>query len=280
MSVIRSFWHGWRVAATLWPVVLLAYLVDTAMAALAAIPPVTQLAGIFGHSSMAPELLGPVSLDWLVETTGTGDGRPFPWLLYLVVPLLYLLLVTFLRGGLLGSLVEDAADFSWPDFFADCARLFWRLLLLTLFYLPGFIALFLIFLLLSLPLAAAESAGLPSAVVTGLRVGLALLLFLLLMAALDYARVSLALEPRRSLWRHAARGFWFSLRRIYLVAPLAIAFALVAALFAAAYPALLWAFPAVNDLWLALLVQQLSMLALNWQRVATLGGEMALYRNR
>jgi len=38
--------------------------------------------------------------------------------------------------------------------------------------------------------------------------------------------------------------------------------------------------PVFNTLWVALLVQQLSMLLLTWQRVATLGGEMALYRSR
>ncbi|HEX2988742.1 MAG TPA: hypothetical protein VHS06_11300, partial [Chloroflexota bacterium] len=98
--MIRSFRHGWRVAALLWPVVLLSYLVDTALAALVAVPPGAQLSGVFGRSTMAPALLGPVSLDWLVEAfSGDGVGY-FPWLLYMLVPLLYLLVGTFLRGGL------------------------------------------------------------------------------------------------------------------------------------------------------------------------------------
>ena len=280
MSVIRSFARGWKVAAALWPVLLLAYLVDTALAAVAAIPPATQLAGVFGHSSMARDFLGPVSMDWLVEVPGTLDVTLFPWPLYLLVPLLYLLLATFLRGGILGSLVGGAAGFAWPGFFADCARLFWRLLLLSLFYIPGATVLLLVYLGLNVPLSALGGLGQPAEAVLGLRVALLLFLVLMLMAALDYARVSLALEPQRSLWRHAGLGFWFLLRRLYLVAPLAIAFALVAALFAAAYPGLLLLSPVFNTLWVALLVQQLSMLLLTWQRVATLGGEMALYRSR
>ncbi len=278
MAIWRSFWKGCKRATALWPVVLLLYLVETALALVMAVPPAAQLAGVFGHSAMAPDLLGPITLDWLMEAEGNGDATFFPWPLYLLGPLLFLLLGTFLRGGTLGAIVWGAPPFRWTAFFSDCARFFWGFLFLLFFFLPGLIVVGLIFLGLNLLLVLVPSSGSTELVVTGLRAAaLPFLLFLLLMAV-DYARVSLVLAPERSLWRHAGRAVSFTVRRFPQVALLGLAFVLVAALFGALYPALLQIPVVAGSVFLAPLLQQLSMLLLSWQRVASLGAEVALYR--
>ncbi|MBI4491901.1 MAG: hypothetical protein HY690_03810, partial [Chloroflexi bacterium] len=53
MTIWRYFSTGWLRAASLWPVVLLLYLMDTGFAALLAAPPASQLAAIFGRSALA-----------------------------------------------------------------------------------------------------------------------------------------------------------------------------------------------------------------------------------
>lgn len=278
MSIWRSFWKGWERAAALWPVVLLLYLVDTVLALILVIPPANQLAGVFGRSAMAPDLLGPVSLDWLIETPGSRDAGFFPWPVYLLVPLLFLLVGTFLRGGVLGALIWGAPPFRWTSFFSDCARFFGRFLLLLLFFVPGLLGVGLLYLLVNLALAPLPPSGPIGGAVTAARAGSLPFLLLLLLMALDYARISLVLAPERSLGRHVGRALGFSLRRFPQVVLLGLAFVLAAALIAAAYPALLQLSPFFGAFLPGLLAQQLTVLLVTWQRVASLGGEVALYR--
>ncbi len=273
MAIWRSFWKGWARATALWPVVILLYLVGTALGLIMAIPPANQLAQVFGHSAMAPDLMGPYSLDWLIEVPGSRDALSFPWPLYLLVPALFLLVGTFLRGGTLATLVWGAPPFRWTNFFADCARFFGRFLLLLLLFIPGLILVGLLYLGINLLLNLA-----PDGIATALRLAVLSFLLFLLLLAMDYARISLVVEPERSTWRHAGRGGRFLLRRFPQVLLLEIGFLLVAALFGAIYPSLLQFTPLDATTFLAPLVQQLVILLLTWQRVATLGGEVALYR--
>lgn len=274
-DVWRSFWKGWRSAGALWPVVLLLYLVDTALALVLAIPPGVQLAQLFGRSTMAAELLGPYSLDWVIETTDGGDQFTFPWPLLLLVPLLSLLVGTFLRGGTLAALAAGPAEFRWVDFFSDCARFFGRFLLLLFLFVPGLLAVGLAALVARLILGllpVPEAAG-----SLGLVAILAFSIFLLL-AVLDYARISLVLDPERPTARHVGRSVRFVVGRFPRVVLLGLGFALAAALIAAAYPALLQLSPFFDTFVAGLVAQQSVILLATWQRVAQLGGEMALYR--
>src|SRR5512142_2666223 len=123
----HSFKYGWLVAARLWRVVVLVYLVDAAFALAMAVPPATALSNVFGRSVLAPELSGPVSLDWLIELQQGADLAAFPWLLYLLVPLVSALATTFLRGGILEALTgEGDSGFRWTAFMSDCTRHFWK----------------------------------------------------------------------------------------------------------------------------------------------------------
>ncbi|MGE5620600.1 MAG: hypothetical protein ACM3US_15240 [Sphingomonadaceae bacterium] len=263
-------------ATALWQVVLLLYLVETTFAALLAAPSASQLAHVFGRSAMAPDLMGPYSLDWLIEAPGGWDSTSFPWPLYLLVPPLFFLVGTFLRGGTIGALVWGAPPFRWTSFFSDCARFFGRFLLLLLLLIPGLILVGLLFLAISFPLGLLP----PSAVLTALRAALLPFLLFLLLLAMDYARISLVVEPERRTWRHAVEGGWFVVRHFPQVLLLGLGFALTAALFGALYPALLRFTPLDATTFLAPLFQQIGILLLTWQRVASLGGEVALFRAR
>ncbi len=272
MTTWLCFWKGWKAAARLWPVVLLLWLVDLGLALVLAIPPATGLAELFGHSTMAPELLGPLTLNLVVEMSDGGQGFPLPWPLYLLVPVPALLVGTFLRGGTLRALAARPEDFRWAAFFSDSARFFPRLLLLLLFYVPGLVVVALLFLLL-LGLLRFSALGTWAAAA----ILLAFLLFLLL-AALDYACISLVLEPERSVPRHAGRSLRFMARRFPQVVILGLGFVLAGLLIALAYPLLVQLSPLFGAFASGLIAQQAVALLGSWQRVASLGGEMALFR--
>lgn len=276
-SVWDSFIGGWRLAARMWPLVLLVYLVDAAFAVVMAAPPATLLSNVFGRSVLAPELSGLVSLDWLVELQQGADLAAFPWLLYLLVPLVSVLATTFLRGGILEALsAEGNSGLSWTAFLSDCARHFWRLLLLLLFIVPGFLLVVLISLA-TLQIGLGPGTGGLNLAPAVVRAVLLAVLFFLLPTILDYARLSLVLNPEHSVFRHVGHGIAFAVTRFPRVIMLGLGFWISAALTGILWPVLLNLSPVFGSFWAAFLVQQLSAFLASWQRVAMLGGEMNLY---
>jgi hypothetical protein len=273
----HSFWNGWGRAARLWPVVVLLYVVDTAVALVMATPAAAQLGAVFGHSSMAEGLLGPVSLDWLLELEEGSQLADFPWLLYLLMPSIFLVITTFLRGGVLGSLAGEPDSFLWPEFFSNCARHFWRLLFLLLFLIPGFLAAGVLLIIANLLVGIVPGLGSLNMASVAVRGALLALLLLFLLTFLDYARISLVLDPDRPLLHHAGRGIRFAVTRLPQVLPLGLLFWMAAGLIAAIYPALLLVAPVFVSFWPALVVQQITAVAASWQRTAMLGGQMLLF---
>jgi hypothetical protein len=275
-NVLQSFTHGWRSAVRLWPVVLLLYVVDSALALLMALPPVSQLAAAYGNSAMAPEIAAPPSLDLLVELSTSIDLANLPWLLYLTLPLLSAVLTTFLRGGVLGALAREPERFSWERFFGDCFRHFGRLLILLLLYVPGLILAGLLFVALGL-VATLGSGAIPDPWDLAIYPALLGLLLMLLLAAVDYARISLVLEPHRSVWRHGLAGFAFVVRRFPSVVLLALVFWLTIALPATLYPAMLGPWAPFSGFLPVFVVQQASALLASLHRVAMLGAQTSLF---
>ena len=195
--------------------------------------------------------------------------------LYPLVAAIALITGTFLRGGVLGTLAREDEPFRWSDFFADCGRFFLRLTLMLLFFVPGLIMLAVIFA------PAGLSVGLmlgfdPAA--AAILLGLLSLLLALLRAAMDYSRVSLVLDPSSSIFRHMWRGLAFLVRRFPGVLLLALAFWLAALLIILAFPALAAGTTLASTLVWVIMAQQLVTLAHTWERVASLAGEMDLYR--
>lgn len=270
-NVWRSFWSGWGAAARLWPAVLLVYLVDAVLAAILVAPVAVQLDRVFGHSTMASDLGLPLTLNVLLEAGGDAEAFPLPWPLYLLVPAISVLAGTFLRGGVLGALARTGARFNGTVFFADCARFFGRFLVLLLLFAPAVLVLF-------VSLAGASPRMLASASTTVTWMIVLGLLWLALVLAMDYARVSLVLAPERSVFRHVARGVWFVVRRLPQVLLLGLLFGLLAALIAALYPALAQLSPSLESFLPALMLQQLAALLASWHRIAMLGGETSLFR--
>ncbi len=277
MTTLRSFWKGWVEAAALWPAVLLLFLVDGSFALILAMPWAARLGEIFGHSAMAPELTGPLTVTLLLEAVAGSEGALSLWPVYLLAPFLFLLVGIFLRGGVLGALARGSRSFCWPDFFADCARFFWRFLLLLFFFVPWLLAVALIFSLGSLLLGLIPGSSQATLAVSQARLALLGFLGFLLLISMDYARVSLVLDPGRSLWRHVGRALRFLVLRFPQAVLLGLGFALVGVLIAVVYPALLQGSPLLEAFIPALVVQQSTILLATWQRVATLGSEMALY---
>ena len=272
----HSFIGGWGRAARLWPLVLLLYAVDTAFALVMTVPPASQLFAAFGYSAMAPQLVNVPSLDMLVELLSNTDLTGFPWLLYLLIPLVSMSVTTFLRGGVLEALARGENSISAAEFFAACVRLFPRLLIILLCLPAGFLAIGAVAAILGLLLGTLVGLLFGSAGVVVAAV-IQPLGIVLLLAMADYSRVSLVLDPERSVFRHLGRGVRFVVLRIAVAGPLALAFWATTALIAALYPLLLGPWPILSGFWAAFIVQQLAALLASWQRVAMLGGEMHLF---
>jgi hypothetical protein len=270
-NIWRSFWGGWGAAARLWPAVLLVYLVDAALAAVLVAPAASHLGGVFGRSTMSSDLLGPVTTNLLLEVSGGMEPLSLPWQPYLLAPVAMVLIGTFLRGGILGALASGSSSFHWSRFLSDCVRFFGRFVVLLLLFAPALLVGFLLVAGASLRITAPASTLLTWLAVVGL-------FGVMLVMAMDYARVSLVTDPGRSVFRHFGRGIAFVFRRFPHVLALGLAFALVAVLLAGLYPALVQLSPLFGALLPALLLQQVIASLSSWQRIAMLGGEMTLFR--
>lgn len=275
--LVHSFTYGWRIARRLWPIVVLTYLAEAIFAGAMAGPVASQISVVFGHSAMAADLTGPVTLDWLLELGNGADLSGFPWLLYLIAPIVSALITTFLRGGMLGALSGGSGQFTWRQFFSDCGRYFWRLLVILLLIVPAFL-LFILVSLMTLRVGFGPGGGLDLAPAFARGI-LGLLLLFLLPAILDYARISLVLEPRRSLFRHIGRSLKFVVLRFPAMLLLGLAFWACALAIAALWPAALALFSLQMGFIAAFMIQQVSAILASWQRVAMLGGEMNLFEN-
>lgn len=259
----------------MWPVVLLLYLVDTALALVLVQPPAAHLERLFGRSAMAPGLSGPITMNMLAEVASYDSTFSIPLGIYPLVAAIALVTGTFLRGGVLGTMAREGGPFRWSDFFADCGRFFPRLALMLLFFIPGLVMVAAIF----------APAGLLTGLLLGydptgaaILLGLLSLLLALLRASMDYARISLVLDPGRSIFRHLWRGLAFLVRRFPGVLLLALAFWLATLLIILAYPALAAGTTLASTLVPAIVAQQLATFIHTWERVASLAGEMDLYR--
>ena len=199
------------------------------------------------------------------------------------IAILYLLLTTFLDGGILGHLNSGDRKFTLASFFGDCGRYFLRYVRMTLLFGVLLVSVFLVSsgvfetIYDSVDRNAVSEVG-----VFYLRIGIfAATLFLVSIVVLmsDYARVAIVRSDARSAFRAALTSITFVFRKFFAVIGLQVAMVLVSLCVITAYLLIerpMYASTASGIITL-LAVQQVTILLRTWVRVATFAGERHLY---
>ncbi len=215
------------------------------------------------HGDVISALLGPVT--WLA--------------------LLAMLLMTFLKGGVIASLGESTEEFSLARFFSHCGTYWWRLF--RLFLLLG------VAMLVSILLVVAVAAGLGAATddssseITFWLVAITIVLIGFIAAGLvltiaDYARIIIVRENTPSVVRGALQGVRFVMRNVGATVGV-LAITVGAGLVCIALYVFLESvvgMTSVAGLVVTFLLQQCYLLCRTWLFVFSFGAELTLIERR
>jgi hypothetical protein len=194
----------------------------------------------FSRSLLGDRLLAGVDLLWIGDLVYRYQEIP-PLMFGCLIgtALLFLVLSTFLNGGIIGRIAAAEERVALSSFFGDCGRYFGRLFRVFLLSLVGHALVFgVLGRLISVPFHA-WSKGAPNQWTTLASSSLRLLLFLLLFSAVrmffDYVKVRLVVEDSRKAFRGTLRNFGFLGRRFFRAWALFLAVGLLLVLFTLAY---------------------------------------------
>jgi len=219
MSVFSSIGRGMATACRKPRVLLILYLVNLAVALLAAGPFYALAKADLGHSLLGRNLqaLDFVWLGELVYRYQNAAPAVSAWLLGSV--LLYAVFSVFLSGGTIGRLLDTEGRTTARSFFSDCGRYFGRFLRLFLLALPCYVlALGAVPAALSALLGPmvenARTAWTPFGVTLG-GTALTLLALSLVHMVFDYARLRTVTEDDPSSLRALRAALLFLRRRFF-----------------------------------------------------------------
>ncbi len=217
--------HERRLALRLW---LASFLFTLLVVAPAAFVTHDQLA----HSLTAGTVLAKLDIHWLTDLSSRYlDVAPAFLALVAAAAILYLLLVVFLNGGVIGGLQRPAGTTTLAVFFHDCGLYFWRFLRLFLLSLP----VYLLALGISMPLLRITLGAIgrrattewPAMIAANLRLLILVLLLGIVSMFFDYVKIGLAARDGRKVLNEAWRTLKTVGRRfvrawgLYLLAGLA-----------------------------------------------------------
>jgi len=202
-----------RVLAFLWPVYFLFALFVVA-------PFYFLLQSQFSRSLLGEKLFAGVDLLWIGDLVYKYQEMPpllIGWLLG--TSLLFLVLLAFLNGGIIGRIAAAEEKVTFRNFFGDCGRYFGRLFRVFLLSLVGyFLVLGILGRFVSIPFRA-WSKGASTQWTTLISSSLRLLVFLLLFSIVkmffDYVKVALVADDSRKAFRATLRNFRFLGRRFF-----------------------------------------------------------------
>jgi hypothetical protein len=286
MNVFRAFASGIKRATREIRMSLLLYLLNLLAAAGLAFAFRSVVATGLDSSMSISELLGNLNFtawqDFMVKNRGELSAV-FGQIVWLA--LLYMLVNTFLAGGILTILREKDAKFSLRSFFAGCGNYFFRFL--RLFLVFGILLMLVAFVLIALlgVLFNALTAEALSEVTTVFWwIAIAVLFLFVMMLVImveDYAKVIVVTSDVRSMLRTAWRSAGFVFRHFFKTVGLQLLMLLIPIVMFAIY---LWldlsiGMASAATILLMFILQQLFILSRVWARVFFFSGELALYES-
>jgi len=248
MGIIRIFGQGLtttlrkgRLLAFLWPVYLLFALVVVA-------PFYFLLQSQFSRSLLGEKLLAGVDLLWIGDLVYRYQDMPplvIGWILG--TSLLFLVLLAFLNGGVIGRIAAGEEKVTFQNFFGDCGRYFGRLFRVFLLSLVGyFLILGILGRFVSIPFrvwSKGASTEWTTLISSSLRLLVFLLLFSIVKMFFDYVKVALIVGDSRKAFRMTRRNFGFLGRNFFQAWALFLGVGLISVLFTIVYLALAKVFP-------------------------------------
>jgi len=248
MGILKIFGQG--LAATLRKGRLLAFLwvIYLLFALLVVAPSYFLLQSQFSRSLLGEKLLAGGDLLWvgdLIYQYHEMTPLAIGWVLG--TSLLFLVLLAFLNGGVLGRIAASEEKVSFQNFFGDGGRYFGRFFRVFLLSLFGyFLILGILGRFVSIPFRV-WSKGASNEWTTLISSSLRLLIFLLLFSIVkmffDYVRVALVIEDSRKVLRMTRQNFGFLRRRFLGAWALFLGVGLISVLFTIVYLALAKVFP-------------------------------------
>jgi hypothetical protein len=310
MKVFINFFHGFKNTGKAARMVVLLLVVNFAFSLIFAIPMYHSLQDSFGQSMVSERMAEGFDYLWWEEFRDQAEGLEQTFTpsiigkgailnnlegliqlrvfdlppIVLIFGFIYIILHTFLAGGILYIFQKQDRRFSLKNFFKGAGAYFFRFFLLMLIS-------WLFFLLIG----QVVKGGLDSILnnvretafseITPFYLGLAfaavvLFLFLFIQMVFDYGRIKIVLEERRDVLTAAAGAFGFVFRHLgstlglfYLLFLVQVAFSLFYILIQGLIPQS--SFPGVLA---AFLFQQIFIFGLIWIRCWLYSSQMELYR--
>jgi hypothetical protein len=220
MGISKAFGQGLatttqkgRLVAYLWTVYFLFALFVVA-------PFYFLLQSQLSRSLLGEKLFAGVDLLWIGDLLYKYQEMPplvIGWLLG--TSLLFLVLLAFLNGGVIGRIAAGDEKVTFRDFFGDCGRYFGRFFRVFLLSLVGyFLVLGILGRFVSIPFrlwSKGASTQWTTLISSSLRLVVLLLLFSIVKMFFDYVKVSLVADDSRKAVRATLRNFRFLGKRFF-----------------------------------------------------------------
>ena len=220
MGIVKIFGQGLattarkgKLLAFLWPVYLLFALFVVA-------PFHFLLQSHLSRSLLGEKLFAGTDMLWIGDLVYKYQELPpliIGWLLG--TSLLFLVLLAFLNGGIIGRIAAAEEKVTLRDFFGDCGRYFGRFFRVFLLSLVGyFLVLGILGRFVSIPFrlwSKGASTQWTTLISSSLRLLVFLLLFSIVKMFFDYVKVALVTDDSRKAVRATLRNFGFLGRRFF-----------------------------------------------------------------
>lgn len=220
MGIGKIFGQGLTITAKKTRLVAYLWTVYFLFALLIVAPFYFLLESHFSHSLLGEQLFAGVDLLWLGDLIYKYQELPPLVIGWLVgASLLFLVLSTFLNGGLIGRIAGGEDKVTFPGFFGDCGRYFGRFLRVFLLSLIGyFLVLGLVSRFVAIPfrlLSKGATTEWTTLISSSLRLVVFLLLFSIVKMFFDYVKVSLVTEDSIRAVRATLQNFRFLRRHFF-----------------------------------------------------------------
>lgn len=264
--------------------VLALYLIGLLSGLVLLVPLLPLIGGALGHSAAGAGIESHLDVAVIADLMrARSDDLGLFHRFASVVIVLYLVLATFLSGGILAVLLSPRERGWMSHFLSGCGRYFGRFGRLLVFQLACLVvaaAANHALNLANLALFEDSTHGIAATVAMWLKQGVMIVVVLALATVFDYARILTALHDRHSMTRAVSSAVAFAARNAAAVITLrAVILAAAGAVLLVYWTAGRWVLPPSS--WLFLLVlQQLVILVQKFLTVLQYAAELNLYRGR
>ena len=220
MGIVKIFSQGLASTARKGKLIAFLWLVYFAFALFVVAPFHSLLQSHFSRSLLGEKLFGGVDMLWIGDLVYKYQELPpliIGWLLG--TSLLFLVLLAFLNGGVIGRIAAGEEKLTFRGFFGDCGRYFGRFFRVFLISLIGYVlVLGVLGRFVSIPFrvwSKGASTQWTTLISSSLHVVVLLLLFSIVRMFFDYVKVSLVTDDSRKAVRGTLRNFRFLGKRFF-----------------------------------------------------------------